>query len=154
MLRLNGDMKSSDADLSIGEVAQRFGLATHVLRQWESMGLLAPTRDTASRRRYGPDDVYRVAVIFRAKEAGFAWTTSASCSPHGSPPPGRGPAPPPRRVGRPDPAAQASLELIDCALDCDHEDIVTCPHFQAMVATRISPIPVPHVRVWPTVTRA
>jgi MerR family copper efflux transcriptional regulator len=34
MLRLNVDMKS------IGEVATRFGLPTHVLRHWESEGLL------------------------------------------------------------------------------------------------------------------
>lgn len=38
-------MKSSEA-LTIGELAQRFGLATHVLRYWESMGLLKPARRT------------------------------------------------------------------------------------------------------------
>ncbi|MCA2227719.1 MerR family transcriptional regulator [Nonomuraea sp. NEAU-L178] len=35
------------------------------------MGLLTPVRIGGERRRYGPDDLYRVAVILRAKEAGF-----------------------------------------------------------------------------------
>jgi hypothetical protein len=41
--------------------------------------------------------------------------------------------------------ARASLELIDCALDCEHEDLPGCPHFQAKLAERISASP-PHVR--------
>ncbi|HWV26917.1 MAG TPA: MerR family transcriptional regulator, partial [Aeromicrobium sp.] len=46
---------------SIGEVADRFGIATHVLRHWEDMGLLTPQRDTADRRRYVDDDLVRIA---------------------------------------------------------------------------------------------
>lgn len=33
--------------------------------------------------------------------------------------------------------AQAALTLIDCALDCPHDDVTACPHFQAAVADRI-----------------
>lgn len=61
--------------LSIGAIAQRFGLATHVLRHWESMGILTPARDAAGRRRYGSTDLTRVAVILRAKEAGLSLDT-------------------------------------------------------------------------------
>lgn len=32
---------------------------------------------------------------------------------------------------------QASLDLIDCALDCDHDDFTQCPQFQAVVSDRI-----------------
>lgn len=138
MLRLNGDMKSSVADLSIGEVAQRFGLATHVLRHWESMGLLAPARAIASRRRYSHDDIYRVAVILRAKEAGFSLEDIRELFAARDPAARTGilrrhRAELTARIA----AAQASLELIDCALDCEHEDIVTCPRFQAMAVGRI-----------------
>ncbi|MFG2116643.1 MerR family transcriptional regulator [Streptomyces sp. NPDC048718] len=59
------------AHLSIGAVAERFGLATHVLRHWETTGLLTPDRDAAGRRRYSDTDVTRVAVILHAKEAGL-----------------------------------------------------------------------------------
>ena len=31
-------------EYTIGELAARFGLATHVLRHWEDMGLLSPAR--------------------------------------------------------------------------------------------------------------
>jgi DNA-binding transcriptional MerR regulator len=139
MLRLNVNMKSSDADLSIGDVAQRFGLATHVLRHWESMGLLAPARVTASRRRYRPADLYRVAVILRAKEAGFALEDIREMF-AAQDPAARTAVLRRHRAGLAAriAAAQASLELIDCALDCDHDDIATCPHFQAAIDARIS----------------
>ncbi|WP_220448192.1 MerR family transcriptional regulator [Nonomuraea diastatica] len=133
--------------MSIGDVAQRFGLATHVLRHWETTGLLTPARVGGERRRYGPDDLYRVAVIIRAKEAGFSldeiremMTTSDAAE---------------RRavllrrraeLARHIAEAQASLELIDCALECDHEDFSGCPHFQAVVAERISLSPPQHIR--------
>jgi MerR family copper efflux transcriptional regulator len=67
-------MKSSPSDLdwSIGEVADRFGLETHVLRHWEDVGLLVPARDAAGRRRYGRGDVVRVATVVRNKSAGMS----------------------------------------------------------------------------------
>src|SRR3954453_1016427 len=64
-------MKST-LDWSIGEVAERFALETHVLRHWEDVGLLAPARDPAGRRRYGRDDVVRVATVIRSKAAGMS----------------------------------------------------------------------------------
>jgi MerR family copper efflux transcriptional regulator len=148
MLRLNGDMKSSEAALTIGEVAERFGLATHVLRHWESVGLLAPARTTAARRRYHEDDLYRIAVILRAKEAGFSLDDIRELFTAREPGDRteilrRRRAELATRIA----AAQASLELVDCALECDHEDLATCPHFQATIEARMSPTPVPHSRV-------
>jgi DNA-binding transcriptional MerR regulator len=67
---LNVHVKSSDA-MTIGDVANRFGLATHVLRHWESMGLLRPGRDGSGQRRYGEQDVRQVAMIRLGKDAGF-----------------------------------------------------------------------------------
>jgi MerR family transcriptional regulator, copper efflux regulator len=63
---------SSDRTWSVGEVAERFDLPTNVLRHWESVGLLEPARDSAGRRRYGLDDVSRVAAIQRSKAAGMS----------------------------------------------------------------------------------
>ena len=56
IVRLNVGMKS------IGEVAARFGLPTHVLRYWEAEGLLTPAR-ACDRRRYTDADLHRVAAI-------------------------------------------------------------------------------------------
>jgi DNA-binding transcriptional MerR regulator len=150
ILRLNVDMKSSEDDttMSVGEVAARFGLATHVLRHWESLGLLSPARTTGERRRYTTSDLYRVAVILRAKEAGLGLqdiremitatepsARTAILRRHHS------------ELVQRIAAAQASLELIECALDCDHEDIAECAHFQAMVADRIGITSPAHIRV-------
>ncbi|WP_326826630.1 MerR family transcriptional regulator [Streptosporangium sp. NBC_01756] len=133
-------MKSSGDEtvMGIGEIAQRFGLATHVLRHWESMGLLAPTRAEGDRRRYGPDDLYRIAVILRAKNAGFSLDDIREMITTGDPAVRRGvlrrrQADLTERIAR----AQAALGLIECALGCDHEDFTGCAHFQAAVAERI-----------------
>jgi DNA-binding transcriptional MerR regulator len=65
-------MKSSaTTSWSVGEVAERFGLPTNVLRHWESVGLLEPARDPGGRRRYTRDDIARVATIQRSKDAGM-----------------------------------------------------------------------------------
>ncbi|MEV0389294.1 MerR family transcriptional regulator [Nonomuraea sp. NPDC050643] len=57
--------------MTIGELAARFGLPAHVLRHWESVGLLAPARHESGHRRYGQADVRRVAMIQMGKEAGL-----------------------------------------------------------------------------------
>jgi MerR family transcriptional regulator, copper efflux regulator len=64
--------RTDGAPWSIGDAAARFGLQTHVLRHWESVGLLAPARDGAGRRRYGEDDVVRIAVVLRSQSAGMS----------------------------------------------------------------------------------
>ncbi|MFE0347107.1 MerR family transcriptional regulator [Streptomyces griseoluteus] len=146
-LRLNVGMKSSehktpvDSDrtsIPIGALAERFGLATHVLRHWDAMGLLRPARDAAGRRRYGSADLTRVAVILRAKDAGLSLDTIRSLTAATDPATRRD-------ILREEAeglhsrirAAQASLELIECALGCDHEDFTQCVHFRQMVIDRM-----------------
>lgn len=134
MLRLNVNMKSSDELMTIGQVASRFGLATHVLRHWESAGLLSPMRVEGARRRYHRDDLYRVASILRAKEAGFPLDDIREMITAESPATRQ-------RVLRRHHAelsariasAQAALHMIEGALTCPHDDIISCPHFQALL---------------------
>ncbi|MFC5829652.1 MerR family transcriptional regulator [Nonomuraea insulae] len=64
-------MKSSET-MRIGELAERFDLAPHVLRHWESMGLLTPAARVNGRRRYTGDHVVRVMTIIRAKAGGLS----------------------------------------------------------------------------------
>ncbi|MBE1607081.1 MerR family transcriptional regulator [Actinopolymorpha pittospori] len=133
-------MKST-GEMSIGEIAERFGLATHVLRHWESMGLLSPARAEGRWRVYGEGDVYRVAIILRARDAGLSLERIREM------------------VTAQDPAVraevlqgqlselrarlariQASIDLLECALSCDHDDFTQCAHFQADLAERVSGI--------------
>ncbi|MFE7155180.1 MerR family transcriptional regulator [Streptomyces sp. NPDC057636] len=126
------------ASMGIGALAERFGLATHVLRHWEAMGLLTPARDAAGRRRYGTGDLTHVAVILRAKEAGLSLDTIRSLAAATDPATRRDILRKEAEALRSRvAAAQASLELIECALDCDHEDFTQCVHFQERVIDRI-----------------
>ncbi|MEV6555150.1 MerR family transcriptional regulator [Nocardia sp. NPDC051756] len=128
-------MKSSDEVTSIGAVAARFGLATHVLRHWESVGLLTPQRDSAGRRRYREDDIFRVAVILRAKDAGFTLDDihTMLTTPDRTAVLGRQRDELQARIA----TAQTSLDMIEHALACEHADFTTCPHFQAAVSERL-----------------
>ena len=129
-------MKSSPADAtpwSVGDISDRFGLATHVLRYWEDLGLLTPGRDSAGRRRYGRDDVVRVAVILRSKAAGMTLDQILVLLDAG--------ADSRREVLGAHVAAldhrmaemARSREMTLHALDCRAHDVATCPQFRTWV---------------------
>lgn len=136
---LHVDMKASE-DLrswSVGQLAARFGLPTNVLRHWESVGLLAPQRNAAGYRRYGPDDVIRVAVIERNKLAGMNLRQIAAMLDGG-------------QHGRRElllehlrtlDARRRELDrsraMTEHALQCRAHDIATCPRFIASLADAI-----------------
>jgi MerR family copper efflux transcriptional regulator len=131
-------MKSSD-DISIGELAAKFGLATHVLRHWEEMGLLTPARLGNGRRVYRSQDITRIGLILLGKEAGLTLeqvcrlfdnsadrdVRRALYQQHHD------------ELTRHISAAQAALEIIDHAIQCDADDIATCPGLQAKLALRV-----------------
>ncbi|TYL55346.1 MerR family transcriptional regulator [Nocardioides sp. BGMRC 2183] len=129
-------MKSSPGEIrwSIGDLAARFDLPTHVLRHWETKGLLRPQRDSADRRYYVEDDAYRVAVILSSKAAGMSLdqiaglidgTTAnrhALLVAHLD------------ELDRRQAEIERSRHLTRHALECRAHDVSTCPHFQAHVA--------------------
>lgn len=124
--------------MPIGELAEHFGLATHVLRHWESMGLVIPYRTSTGHRRYGLADRYRVAAIVQAKAAGMslddirAILTAAAPAERNTVLQHQHDALS-RRIAE----AQAALALIDTALGCEHGDLASCPRFKAALAERV-----------------
>lgn len=125
-------------EYTIGELAACFGLATHVLRHWEDVGLLAPARRVAGRRVYGPTHVTRVAEIIIGKQAGFSLEQLRELF--------AAPARAQRQeVLRAQLAqvrqriAQLTLAqtLLEHGLRCRHRDYQACPQFQAMVRARL-----------------
>lgn len=118
---------------AIGDVAARFGLETHVLRHWESVGLLDPGRDSAGRRRYAEDDVVRIAVVLRSQAAGMSLDQIRILLDGGA----RGRhevleahvADLDRRMEE----MARSREMTLHALRCRAHDIATCPRFTAWV---------------------
>ena len=59
------------AELSIGQVAQRAGIAASAIRFYESEGLIAAPPRKGGRRVYDEKVVERLALIDLAKKAGF-----------------------------------------------------------------------------------
>jgi MerR family transcriptional regulator, copper efflux regulator len=132
IVRLNVDMKS------IGDVAALFELPTHVLRHWEREGLLTPAR-SGGRRQYTDTDLKRVAAILHGKQAGFSLADiramlSASTAAARREITIRHLEALADRIAK----AQAAMSMIEGALDCTSDDVMTCPRF-----LRILTIPSP-----------
>jgi MerR family transcriptional regulator, redox-sensitive transcriptional activator SoxR len=60
-----------DAELAIGEVAARSGVAPSALRFYESVGLITSRRTSGNQRRYERSTLRRIAVIQAGKAAGI-----------------------------------------------------------------------------------
>ncbi|MGW4800898.1 MerR family transcriptional regulator [Nonomuraea sp. NPDC004297] len=133
-------MKSTE-ELAIGELAQRFGLATHVLRHWESMDLLEPARRSGGQRCYGQADLERVALILMGKEAGFTLgelrVLLSGAGPMAHRDLLRGHLDElERRISK----ARAAKDMIEHALACPH-DFAECRHARDQIAAWIPPAP-------------
>jgi MerR family redox-sensitive transcriptional activator SoxR len=57
--------------LTIGQLAQHFGLNTSAIRYYERVGVLPEPVRESGQRRYGPDAIRRLEVLEVAKRAGF-----------------------------------------------------------------------------------
>ncbi|GGS31358.1 MULTISPECIES: MerR family transcriptional regulator [Actinokineospora] len=126
--------------MTIGELAARFGLATHVLRHWEEMGLLSPARRANGRRVYDESHVTTVAVIRIGKDSGLSLEQIRTLL--ARPGSRRAVLDEHRAALRARIAAlRASLELLDHAAECPAEDFRTCPDFTAKVDAYVSSPP-------------
>lgn len=131
-------MKSSQRTWSVGEVAERFALETHVLRHWESMGLLAPERDSAGRRRYGHDDVVRIAVVVRSKAAGMGLDQIRELLDTDSPTRHRVLTDHLAELDRRAAEIEFARAMTEHAFRCGAHDITACPRFRSHVADLVA----------------
>jgi MerR family copper efflux transcriptional regulator len=137
------DVKSSveQVEMTIGELADRFGIATHVLRHWEAAGLLTPIRRVNGRRRYDNGALARVALIQQGKELGFGLEQVRAMLDAADPAArrevlSRHDAELERRIE----SARAAREMIGHALTHhSDDDFIECPIFLAMLEARIPP---------------
>jgi DNA-binding transcriptional MerR regulator len=141
---LRGEVGMTSGEIeeyTIGELAARFGLATHVLRHWEDVGLLAPERRVAGQRVYGPPHVTRVAEILLGKDAGFSLDQLRELF--------TAPDRDRRREVLRAQLAQVqqriarltlSQTLLEHGLRCPHPDYQSCPRFRDMVLARLDGI--------------
>jgi DNA-binding transcriptional MerR regulator len=133
-------MKSSPGDInwSIGEVARRFGLETHVLRHWEDVGLLLPDRDGAGRRRYRRGDVVRIAVVIRSKLAGMSLDQIAVLLDSGAPDRHRILQDHIADLDRRMADMEHARDMAKHAYECRAHDVATCPRFREHVDDLVS----------------
>lgn len=59
-------------ELTIGEVADRAGVATSAIRHYEQLGLVTSTRTTGNQRRFARSVLRRIAVIQAAQHVGLS----------------------------------------------------------------------------------
>lgn len=123
-------MKSSR---SIGDAAAQFGLETHVLRHWEDVGLLRPSRDAADRRRFSDDDLVRIAVILRSKAAGMSLEQIAVLLDENAPERHRVLEQHLADLAQRMADMERSRAMTEHALRCRAHDITTCPRFRVLV---------------------
>jgi DNA-binding transcriptional MerR regulator len=145
---------TAEEELTIGQLAARFGLATHVLRHWEDVGVIEPAERINGRRRYRPWHVSRVATILLSKQAGFTLDQIKAIldAPDG----------PARKellrrhrdeLDRRLAGIEASRQMVEHGIQCRAEDFTRCPNFLRIVEEMIAAGPETHAKD-PTATWA
>jgi len=64
--------------IGIGEAARRFGLATSALRYYDERGIVRPLRRHGDQRRYGPDELRRLAFVQLCRRLGLSLAEAAA----------------------------------------------------------------------------
>ena len=130
----------ADETLTIGELGRRTGVAPSALRYYEEIGLLAPAARVSGRRRYGLDAVGSVGAILLLSDVGFTLAevkelmAARSTSPRSWRELAR------RKLADLDARiaeAQTARVAVEHAINCPHDDVVTCPNFQEVVRHRL-----------------
>lgn len=125
--------------LTIGELADRTGVAVSALRYYEELGLVPAARRVSGQRRYDESAAGLVSVIMFLRDVGFslAETKALIWSRSGSPGTWRELtrhklAELDERIA----AAQVARAALQHALRCKQEDIFSCPNFAQVLAAR------------------
>jgi len=58
--------------MNIGDVSRLSGLPAKTIRYYEDIGLIDPTRGDNGYRRFGDNDLHRLAFLGRARSLGFS----------------------------------------------------------------------------------
>lgn len=135
-------MPPTDPDLlTIGDLAERTGLATSALRYYEELGLLHPTTRRSGRRRYEPSSVDAVGGILFLRDVGFTLQEIKALSAARSRSPKAWHELARRKLDELDARiaeATAARIAVEHALNCPADDIIACPNFQDVVRRRAS----------------
>ncbi|HMF05223.1 MAG TPA: MerR family transcriptional regulator [Acidimicrobiia bacterium] len=130
----------ADEMLTIGELARRTGAAPSALRYYEEIGLLAPSARVSGQRRYGPEAESVVGTILFLADVGFTLGEIKQLMEARSVTPQSWRELARRKLAELDARiaeARAARVAVEHAIACPHDDVVTCPKFQAAVRRRL-----------------
>jgi DNA-binding transcriptional MerR regulator len=127
--------------LTIGELAERTGVATSALRYYDDLGLVRPTLRASGQRRYDAHAVRQVGVVLLLRDVGFSLAEIATLL-----------TDPPRRRETWETLARAKTTELDQvihdamaartalahSLECPKGDPVACPRFWSIVDDRLA----------------
>jgi MerR family redox-sensitive transcriptional activator SoxR len=71
-------MPKKSHGLSIGDLADRTGLAVSAIRFYETKGLVTPLRNAGGHRRYDRSDIRRLSFVLIAQDLGFSLSVIAT----------------------------------------------------------------------------
>jgi DNA-binding transcriptional MerR regulator len=129
------------ATLAIGELARRAGTAPSALRYYERIGLLPRAERAGGKRHYPPASAERLALIRLYQDAGFTLKEIRQLLAAGTRPrPGWTPLAD-RKIAELDARiaeAQRAKDLLEHAINCPHDDLLTCPNFRAALQARLT----------------
>jgi len=126
--------------LTIGDLAARTGVATSALRYYEELGLVRSSTRISGHRRYSPAAVGAVGAVLFLRDVGFTLEEIGRLMDARRKKPRYWEELARRKIDELDARiheAQVARVAVEHALQCPHDDIVTCPKFQAVVQQRL-----------------
>jgi DNA-binding transcriptional MerR regulator len=130
----------SEPLLSIGELAERTGVAVTALRFYDQLGLVRPQRRSSGQRRYPESAVHAVGVVLFLRDVGFSLAEISELIAAE------------RRTDRWSDLVERKLEALaeqehrlvvartalQHARDCPAKDPARCPRFWAIIEARLA----------------
>jgi DNA-binding transcriptional MerR regulator len=131
---------AEDGLVPIGELARRTGTATSALRYYERIGLLSPAERAGGKRHYTASSAERVALIRLYQDAGFTLAEIGRLLAASNWDRRRFDDLAERKIAELDARiadAQRAKKLINHALECPHEDLLSCPRFRSALQAQL-----------------
>jgi DNA-binding transcriptional MerR regulator len=135
-------LTEAEAEIDIGEVARRTGVAPSALRYYERRGLIEPVGRNGLRRTYAPEVIDRLAVVIALQSTRFSLAEIAEILEGDGRQVRERVAAKVVEIDARIAAMEVAREHLGHALECEHEQILDCPNFRTGVR-RMLPDPLP-----------
>jgi DNA-binding transcriptional MerR regulator len=130
-----------DELFTIGELAERTGIARSALRYYEEIGLMPPAPRVSGKRRYGQAAVDCVGAILCLRDVGFSLAEMKSFIGSRSGAAGSWRELAQHKLAELDEQiarAQVAQVALQHGLRCRHDNLLDCPNFVGILAARLA----------------